>query len=212
MGKWLSRGIVFAALMVVVRLVQGALINQFETKALLISVTLVAVYGILAFIWGLIDGRDDARTNPDPDRRDDLAMTWLLAGLIAGLLSGAVSWAISLVYQSVGNVSGLMNELTTFAAFTALLVFLPAILGVAIGRWVTDRNAPPIVRHSHAYDDEYSRGDTDVFAAVRDDSPTGEIPVAAEADPQTSRVALADRDPDTAVIDDDTVIEERRTD
>ena len=78
--------------------------------------------------------------------RDDLAMTWLLAGLTAGLLSGAVSWAISLVYQSVGNVSGLMNELTTFAAFTALLVFLPAILGVAIGRWVTDRNAPPIVR------------------------------------------------------------------
>ena len=52
MGKWLSRGIVFAALMVVVRLVQGALINQFETKALLISVTLVAVFGIVASIWG----------------------------------------------------------------------------------------------------------------------------------------------------------------
>ena len=56
------------------------------------------------------------------------------------------------------------------------------------------------------------RADTDVFAAVRDDNPTGEIPVAAEADAQTSRVALADRDPDTVVIDDDTAIEERRSD
>jgi uncharacterized membrane protein YfcA len=212
MAKWLSRGIVFAALMVVVRLVQGALINQFETRALLISVSLVAVFAILAFVWGLIDGRADARANPDPDRRDDLAMTWLVAGLIAGLLSGAVSWAISLVYASVGNVGGLMNELTTFAAFTALLVFLPAVLGVAIGRWVTDRNADPTVRHSHAFDDEYARSDTDVFAAVRDDNPTGEIPVAAEGEAQSSRVALADRDPDTVVVNDDTVIEERRRD
>lgn len=212
MAKWLSRGIVFAALMVVVRLVQGALINQFETRALLISVSLVAVFAILAFVWGLVDGRADARANPDPDRRDDLAMTWLVAGLIAGVLSGAVSWAISLVYQSVGNVGGLMNELTTFAAFTALLVFLPAVLGVAIGRWAADRNAEPIVRHSHAFDDEYGRTDTDVFAAVRDDNPTGEIPVAAEGEAQNSRVAVADRDPDTVVIDDDTVIEERRRD
>ena len=212
MAKWLSRGIVFAALMVVVRLVQGALINQFETQALLISVSLVAVFAILAFVWGWVDGRADARANPDPDRRDDLAMTWLVAGLIAGLLSGAVSWAISLVYKSMGNVGGLMNELTTFAAFTALLVCLPAVLGVAIGRWITDRNAPPIVRHSHAFDDEYDRTDTDVFAAVRDDNPTGEIPIATEGEAQTSRVAVADREPDTAVIDDDTVVEERRRD
>ena len=99
MAKWLLRGIVFAALMVVVRLVQGALINQFETKALLISVSLVAVFAIVAFVWGLLDGRADARANPDPDRRDDLAMTWLLAGLIAGVLSGAVSWVDLAVLQ-----------------------------------------------------------------------------------------------------------------
>ena len=33
MSKWLLRGLVFAALMVVVRLVQGALINAWETQA-----------------------------------------------------------------------------------------------------------------------------------------------------------------------------------
>ena len=84
MSKWLLRGLVFAALMVFVRLVQGAAINAWETKALLISVTLVVLFAIAAFVWGFIDGRSDARANPDPDRRDDLAMTWLLAGLFAG--------------------------------------------------------------------------------------------------------------------------------
>lgn len=79
MSKWLLRGLVFAGLMVVVRLVQGTLINQFETQALLISIVLLAIFAIFAVVWGLLDGRADARANPDPDRRNDLAMTWLLA-------------------------------------------------------------------------------------------------------------------------------------
>ncbi|MCT7659723.1 B-4DMT family transporter [Mycobacterium deserti] len=163
MSKWLLRGLVFAALMVILRLLQGALINAAETKAGLISVVLVAIYGVLVFIWGLIDGRADARANQDPDRRGDLAMTWLLAGLFAGLVSGAVAWLIHLFYDSL-YVEGLINELTTFAAFTALLVFLVATLGVAIGRWLVDRKTPEFVRHTHQDDD---RADTDVFAAVR---------------------------------------------
>ena len=81
MSKWLLRGLVFAALMVVVRLLQGAMINAWETKAGLISATLVVLYAIAVFIWGFSDGRADAQSNPDPDRRGDLAMTWLLAGL-----------------------------------------------------------------------------------------------------------------------------------
>ena len=123
MSKWLLRGLVFAALMVFIRLVQGTAINVWETKAGLISVTLVVLFAIAVFMWGFIDGRSDARANPDPDRRADLAMTWLLAGLFAGLVSGAVAWLISLFYKDL-YVGGLINELTTFAAFTALLIFL----------------------------------------------------------------------------------------
>ena len=52
MSKWLLRGLVFAAVMVIVRLVQGAMINAWETKALMISVSLVALYAIAVFIWG----------------------------------------------------------------------------------------------------------------------------------------------------------------
>jgi MFS family permease len=163
MSKWLLRGLVFAALMVIVRLLQGALINAWETKAAMISIVLVVLFAIAAFIWGLIDGRADARANPDPDRRGDLAMTWLLAGLFAGIVSGAVAWFIHLFYKSL-YVEALLNELTTFAAFTALLVFLLAILGVTLGRWLVDRKAPEVTRHGQHDDD---RADTDVFAAVR---------------------------------------------
>ena len=71
MSKWLLRGLVFAALMVIVRLLQGALINTWETKAGLISVVLVVLYAIAVFVWGHIDGRADARANPDPNRCPD---------------------------------------------------------------------------------------------------------------------------------------------
>jgi MFS family permease len=175
MRSWLLRGLVFAFLMVLLRLVQGVMINTWETQAILISVFLVAIYFLIVFLWGFIDGRGDARAQPDPDRRADLAMTWLVAGLIAGVLSGAVCWFISMFYKSI-YVGGLLNEVTTFAAFTALLVFVAAMLGVVIGRWLVDRQ--------HNKKEESGRGrrgrddsaDTDVFAAVSDQDQTEERP------------------------------------
>ena len=192
MSKWLLRGLVLAALMVIVRLIQGAMINAWETKALLISLALVAAYAIVSLIWGYIDGRADARNNPDPERRADLAMTWLLTGLFAGVVSGAVAWFIGVFYKNL-YVEGLINELTTFAAFTALLVFITAIIGVAIGHWLVDRKAPVQQRRREG-DDE--RADTDVFAAVRDDHDVQDYDVhsGADAERQTSPVALADDD------------------
>src|SRR3979490_2924607 len=100
MSKWLLRGLVFAALMVIVRLLQGAMINAWETKAGLISVVLIVLFAIAVFVWGVLDGQADARANPDPDRRDDLAMTWLLAGLFAGIVSGFEGSILSLSYKS----------------------------------------------------------------------------------------------------------------
>lgn len=187
MSKWLLRGLVFAALMVVVRLLQGAMINAWETKAATISIVLVVAYAIVAFLWGFIDGRQDARRNPDPDRRSDLAMAWLLGGLFAGFVSGLVAWFIGMFYKNL-YVEGLLNEITTFAAFTALLTFLLAMVGVALGRWLVDRKTPDEPRRREGQDDD--RADTDVFAAVRpggsDDSATTEqtSSVATEAPPE----------------------------
>ena len=193
MSKWLLRGLVFAALMVIVRLLQGAMINAWETKAGLISIILIVAYGVVVLAWGYIDGRTDARRNPDPDRRADLAMTWLLAGLFAGVVSGAVAWFIGVFYKNL-YVEGLINELTTFAAFTALLVFITAIVGVALGHWLVDRKAPAQSRRREGDDD---RADTDVFAAVRDDRDVADYdsqPAGAEPEQRSSPVALAEND------------------
>jgi cbb3-type cytochrome oxidase subunit 3 len=182
MTNWMMRGFVFAAAMVVLRLFQGALINTWPTQAMSISVVLLILFVIGVTLWGLLDGRADARANPDPDRRADLAMTWLLTGLVAGGISGAVAWLISLLYKGL-YVGALINELTTFAAFTALLVFLPGMGGVTVGRWAVDRQLEkqPVRHHGLAASDQ-DRTDTDVFDAVRaDETPTGEVPVAQSA-------------------------------
>jgi hypothetical protein len=131
------------------------------------------------FVWGFIDGQADARANPDPDRRGDLAMTWLLAGLFAGVVSGAVAWFISLFYTSL-YVEALLNEITTFAAFTALVVFLFAIAGVSLGRWLIDRKLEKQPRRHHGLAEaaaDQERADTDVFAAVRQPGPDETAPV-----------------------------------
>jgi hypothetical protein len=191
MTNWMLRGLVFGAAMVVVRLFQGTLINVWQTQAALISIALLVLFLIGVVVWGVLDGRADAASNPDPDRRDDLAMTWLLAGLVAGLVSGAVTWLISIFYSAL-YVGGLINELTTFAAFTALVVFLGAISGVTVGRWRIDR-AGAYKPQGGARGDE-DRADTDVFAAVRADQATAEG--GAWPQEQPAAVATAEREYD----------------
>jgi hypothetical protein len=194
MTKWMLRGLVYAAAMVVVRLLQGALINAWQTQAALFSVALLLIFIVAVAVWGVFDGRADAAANRDPDRRADLAMTWLLAGLVAGVLSGAVAWLIALFYQGL-YTGGLINEVTTFAAFTALCVFLPGVIGVTIGRWRVDRQFEKTPEKHHGPGQDGERADTDVFTAVRgDDAPTGEIPAGgAQTAGHTSAVATAER-------------------
>ncbi|MFL0181328.1 MULTISPECIES: B-4DMT family transporter [unclassified Mycobacterium] len=166
MSKWFLRGLVFAALMVVVRLIQGVLINAFEAQAGLISLALMILFAIAVFVWGRSDGRADAKATADPDRRADLAMTWLGAGLVAGLLSGFVSWLIGQVDKAL-YISTFFNELTSFAAFTALLVFVVAVAAVALGRRAIDKEYEkhPERRPVPAAEAE-SQPATDVFATV----------------------------------------------
>ncbi|HZQ30599.1 MAG TPA: B-4DMT family transporter [Mycobacterium sp.] len=173
MRSWLLRGLIFAFGMIVLRLIQGVMINTWETQAQVISIFLVVIYAIVVLIWGYIDGRADANDQPDPDRRRDLAMTWLIAGIVAGILSGFITWVISTFYKGV-YAGGFINEITVFAAFTALLVFVVAMIGVALGRFLVDRRynkTHPVPAHGGEHGP-----DTDVFAAVKDDEKTQEQP------------------------------------
>jgi hypothetical protein len=190
MTYWMLRGLVFGGAMVVVRLFQGSLIDVWQTQATLISIVLLLLFLAGVVVWGVLDGRADAAANPDPDRRSDLAMTWLLAGLVAGVVSGAVTWLIGVFYKAL-YVGGLINELTVFAAFTALLVFLGGISGVTLGRWRIDRQTEkaPEKHHGRGEDD---RADTDVFAAVASDEAAAEG--GARPQEQQSAVATAERE------------------
>jgi|HubBroStandDraft_3_1064219.scaffolds.fasta_scaffold04612_5 hypothetical protein len=188
MTYWMLRGLVFGGAMVVVRLFQGSLINVWQTQAGLISIVLLLLFLAGVVVWGVLDGRADAAANPDPDRRSDLAMTWLLAGLVAGVVSGAVTWLIGVFYKAL-YVGGLINELTVFAAFTALLVFLGGISGVTLGRFLIDRSGAYTPQRGGSAED---RADTDVFAAVRSDEAAAEG--GARPQEQPSAVATAERE------------------
>ncbi|WP_422225307.1 B-4DMT family transporter [Mycobacterium sp.] len=189
MTNWMLRGLVFAGAMVVVRLLQGSLINVWQTQAALISIALLILFLAGVVFWGIRDGREDAASNPDPDRRSDLAMTWLLAGLVAGLVSGAVTWLIGVFYKAL-YVGGLINELTVFAAFTALLVFLGGISGVTLGRYLIDRAGAYKPQGGRGEED---RADTDVFSAVRSDEAAA-AEGGAWPEEQPSAVATAERE------------------
>lgn len=166
MRSWLLRGLILGFLQTVIRLVQTMMINTWETQAAMISVLLQVIFAVLVLLWGFFDGRNDANAQPDPDRRADLAMTWLIAGLVAGVLSGALCMLISLFYKDM-YVMGLVQELTVFAAYTALLVFLMAMIGVAIGRFLVDRRYNKEGYPSRRREgQEGDNPDTDVFAAV----------------------------------------------
>ena len=156
--------------MVVVRLFQGALINAWQTQAGLISIVLLLLFAIGVVVWGVIDGRADAAgepgPGPPPGSGDDLAAGRPgRPGCSAARCPGSSRCSTRALYTG-----GLINELTTFAAFTALLVFLPAIIGVAIGRWLVDRQLAHTPQSTTV---ARTTGDTDVFAAVRaDEAPT----------------------------------------
>ncbi len=189
MTNWMLRGLVFGGAMVVVRLFQGSLINVWQTQAALISIVLLVLFLAGVVFWGVVDGRADAAANPDPDRRSDLAMTWLLAGLVAGVVSGAVTWLIGVFYKAL-YIGGLINELTVFAAFTALLVFLGAISGVTLGRFLIDRAGAYKPQGGGGAEE---RADTDVFAAVRSGE-AGSAEEGAFQQEQPGAVATAERE------------------
>ncbi len=75
-------------------------------------------------------------------------MRWLAAGAVTGLVGGFVTWLVDTVTSIPVGVKSLFFELTSGAAFTVLLVFLPAMAAVAVGRF--------LVRHDKPSDDDWS--------------------------------------------------------
>lgn len=141
MNAWLVRGLGMALVHFVARTLLALAIAAWPTQgSILRIVTMVGVI-LAAVVWGGIDGINDRRANPDPDKSADLTMLWLKASVVAGLLSGVVTWIVSAVSPIAITSNSFFFEITSGAAFTILLVFVPAILAVGLGRLLAGRDA-----------------------------------------------------------------------
>jgi hypothetical protein len=127
MRTWLLRGGVLAVVHAAAQTAVAAFTVHNPTSAgLLAAVVLGAVVGVAA-VWGLVDSW---RALPRPE------IAWLVAGLIAGWGAGVLGVIGRAVLVDQTGVSELGNALTGGAAFTALLVFVPAGVGLLAGRWI----------------------------------------------------------------------------
>ncbi|MEP9392588.1 MULTISPECIES: B-4DMT family transporter [Gordonia] len=143
---WLLRGVVMTAVHVGVRVLLGIAIIHSPLHSTVWKTIAVAAVVLVAVLWGGIDGISDARANPDPDDYDDLTVRWLKAGVLAGAASAIISWVLgTFVFAGIGQANFAV-ELFAGGSFTALLIFVPAFVGAAVGRFLIRRdqrkNAP----------------------------------------------------------------------
>lgn len=99
---------------------------------------LLAVLAV-ALLWS---GIDALREDPDDDERDDLVLRWLKAAVLAGPVAGLLGWAVEGAFIDSVGTSALPGNIIGGGAFTALLIFIPALVGMMFGRWArADRRA-----------------------------------------------------------------------
>lgn len=151
MKPWLLRGLGLALVHVVVRVLLGAALIQWPLQGSVLRWLGFAVVVVAAFAWAGLDGIRDHRAHPDADEGDDLTMRWLAAGAVTGLVGGVLTWLVDTVTPIPVGVTSLFFEITSGAAFTVLLVFLPAMAAVTLGRFFARRNERRAAR-----DDDWS--------------------------------------------------------
>jgi hypothetical protein len=100
-----------------------------------------AALGVLAaaaVLWGGLDGwlRRD---------RQGKALAWFVAGLLAGPVAGVLGLIGQSALLDQAGVEVLGTAITSGAAFTALLVMVPAEVGLALGRLVQPRRRRPVI-------------------------------------------------------------------
>jgi hypothetical protein len=104
------------------------------------------VLGVLvgaAAVWGALDRWRGV---------EDAGRAWLIASLVAGWGAAVLGVVGKSVFVDQTGVADLGGALTGGAAFTALLVLIPAAIGLAVGRWIRASSAAP------AGEDEPQRG------------------------------------------------------
>lgn len=131
MPGWLLRGLVLAVVHATAYVVAAKLIIfRVVEQAVAISMVIALLIGV-ALAWSSVDGWL---------RRDDRGRSWVLGALVAGPLTSILYVIGRSVFVDQTGVADLGVQLTSGAAFTALLVLVPAGLGLFVG----SRLEPPV--------------------------------------------------------------------
>ncbi|HEY9313526.1 B-4DMT family transporter [Williamsia sp.] len=139
MVAWLFRGLVMSVVHIGARVLLGLAIVAWPLESNYWKTIAIAGVVLVALIWGGIDGLLDGRAHPDPDDYEDLTMRWLKAGLLTGLISAVVCWVLGNWVMSGIGENTLAIEIFAGGSFTTLLVFVSALIGAAVGRFLTRR-------------------------------------------------------------------------
>ncbi len=125
MQRWLVRGLVMAVVNGAAQTLLGAVEAAHPLSDHIAEPVTVAILAGVALAWGAVDGWL---------RRPGRGMAWFFASLIGGLLAGVLGVIGKAAFVDATGVWALGSALTGGAAFTALLILVPAGLGLAVGK------------------------------------------------------------------------------
>lgn len=133
MSAWVIRGLAMAVLhAVAITLLAEYAVFHPTDSTLVVSLALAVMVGAAA-LWAAIDAWRGL-----PER----GKVWFISGLVAGPVAGVLYVIGRAVFVDQTGVSELGGALTGGAAFSALLVLIPAGLGLFVGARI-GRAQPP---------------------------------------------------------------------
>jgi len=125
MRTWLLRGAVMAILHAAAQTITAGFAVYQPTSLTMIEALVLGVLVGIAAVWGAVD---TWRAVPAREK------AWLIGALIAGWGAGVLGVIGKALFVDQTGVSELGGALTGGAAFTALLVLVPAAIGLFVGR------------------------------------------------------------------------------
>jgi hypothetical protein len=127
MRTWLTRGAVLAVVHAVAETVRADFGVHHPTSRTLFEAIMLGVLVGVAAVWGALDRWHGV---------EDAGRAWLIASLIAGWGAAVLGLVGKAAFVDQTGVAELGGALTGGAAFTALLVLIPAAIGLGAGRWI----------------------------------------------------------------------------
>jgi hypothetical protein len=119
-----------------------------DSRTLFEAVTLGVLVGVAA-VWGAVDKWHDV---------EDAGRAWLIASLVAGWGAAILGVIAKSIFVDQTGVAELGGALTGGAAFTALLVLIPAAIGLGAGTWIRTTRATGDADSDEEDDEEEENG------------------------------------------------------